>query len=95
MSASAPHSSAAACSASSTGAARSRQLGAYVDAMISTAGATARIGMAEEPAETLAAFRRFNKTIQQGGIRAEARRREYYVRPAARRKRKEAKRRKR
>ena len=42
-----------------------------------------------------AALRRFNKKIQQAGILAEARRREYYERPAARRKRKEAKRRKR
>ncbi|HVR88859.1 MAG TPA: 30S ribosomal protein S21 [Candidatus Limnocylindria bacterium] len=46
-----------------------------------------------EPFE--AALRRFNKKIQQAGILAEARRREYYERPAARRKRKEAKRRKR
>jgi len=38
-----------------------------------------------------AALRRFNKKIQQAGILAEARRREFY----ARRKRKEAKRRKR
>jgi small subunit ribosomal protein S21 len=42
-----------------------------------------------------AALRRFNKKIQQAGILAEARRREFYERPAARRKRKEAKRRKR
>jgi len=42
-----------------------------------------------------AALRRFNKKIQQAGILAEARRREYYERPAAKRKRKEAKRRKR
>jgi small subunit ribosomal protein S21 len=41
-----------------------------------------------------AALRRFKK-IQQAGILAEARRREFYERPAARRKRKEAKRRKR
>ena len=46
-----------------------------------------------EPFE--AALRRFNKKIQQAGILAEARRREFYERPAARRKRKEAKRRKR
>ena len=39
-----------------------------------------------------AALRRFNKKIQQAGILAEARRREFYERPAARRKRKEAKR---
>ena len=42
-----------------------------------------------------AALRRFNKKIQQAGILAEARRREFYERPAAKRKRKEAKRRKR
>jgi len=42
-----------------------------------------------------AALRRFNKKIQQAGILAEARRREFYERPAQRRKRKEAKRRKR
>ena len=41
-----------------------------------------------------AALRRFNKKIQQAGILAEARRREFYERPAARRKRKEAKRKK-
>ena len=40
-----------------------------------------------------AALRRFNKKIQQAGILAEARRREFYERPAARRKRKVAKRR--
>lgn len=39
------------------------------------------------------ALRRFNKKIQQAGILAEARRRERYEKPSARRKRKEAKRR--
>lgn len=41
------------------------------------------------------ALRRFNKKIQQAGILAEARRREHYEKPSAKRKRKEAKRRKR
>ena len=41
------------------------------------------------------ALRRFNRKIQQAGILAEARRRERYEKPSARRKRKEAKRRKR
>ncbi len=41
------------------------------------------------------ALRRFNKKIQQAGILAEARRRERYEKPSAKRKRKEAKRRKR
>lgn len=40
-------------------------------------------------------LRRFNKKIQQAGILAEARRREHYEKPSAKRKRKEAKRRKR
>ena len=52
-----------------------------------------RVTVDGEPFE--AALRRFNKKIQQAGILAEARRREFYERPAARRKRKEAKRRKR
>src|SRR5215203_4127379 len=40
------------------------------------------------------ALRRFNKKIQQSGIRAEARRREHYEKPSVKRKRKEAKRKK-
>jgi small subunit ribosomal protein S21 len=36
------------------------------------------------------ALKRFNRKIQQAGILAEARRREYYEKPSARRKRKEA-----
>ena len=39
------------------------------------------------------ALRRFNKKVQQDGILAEARRREYYEKPSVRRKRKEAARR--
>lgn len=39
------------------------------------------------------ALRRFNKKVQQAGILAEARRREHYEKPSARRKRKEATRR--
>jgi small subunit ribosomal protein S21 len=39
------------------------------------------------------ALRRFNKKVQQDGILAEARRREYYEKPSVTRKRKEAARR--
>ncbi|MBF6612227.1 MAG: 30S ribosomal protein S21 [Chloroflexi bacterium] len=39
------------------------------------------------------ALRRFNKKVQQDGILAEARRREYYEKPSVLRKRKEAARR--
>ncbi len=38
-------------------------------------------------------LRRFNKMVQQGGILAEARRREHYEKPSVKRKRKEAARR--
>ena len=36
------------------------------------------------------ALKRFNRKIQQGGILAEARRREHYEKPSVKRKRKEA-----
>ena len=39
------------------------------------------------------ALRRFNKTVQQDGILAEARRREHFEKPSVRRKKKEAARR--
>ena len=39
------------------------------------------------------ALKRFNRKIQQDGIRAEARRREHYEKPSVKRKRKEAARR--
>ncbi|MEO7397084.1 MAG: HD domain-containing protein [Ilumatobacteraceae bacterium] len=42
------------------GASRSRQLGAFVQAMIAAAAATGRIGMADDLADALAAFRSFN-----------------------------------
>ena len=41
------------------------------------------------------AMKRFKKTCEKAGILTELRRREYYERPAAKRKRKDAKRRKR
>lgn len=37
-----------------------------------------------------AALKRFNKKVQQDGILAQARRREYYEKPSVRRKKKEA-----
>jgi dGTPase len=42
------------------GATRARQLGRFVSAMVDAARDTGRIGMAHEPAEALAEFRRFN-----------------------------------
>ncbi len=42
------------------GTARSSQLGAFIDAVVDAVTATGRIGMAHEPAEALAAFRRCN-----------------------------------
>ncbi|HEX2784429.1 MAG TPA: HD domain-containing protein, partial [Ilumatobacteraceae bacterium] len=39
---------------------RSQQLGAFITAMIQAAGETGRVGMSAEPAEALAAFRKFN-----------------------------------
>ncbi|MEY2581549.1 MAG: dGTPase [Ilumatobacteraceae bacterium] len=39
---------------------RSHQLGAFITAMIRAAGQTGRVGMTAEPAEALAAFRKFN-----------------------------------
>jgi dGTPase len=39
---------------------RSRQLGAFINAVVSTVGSTGRVAMAEPMAEALAEFRRFN-----------------------------------
>jgi len=54
---------------------------------------TGVVGSDRESLESL--LKRFNRKVQQDGILAEARRREYYEKPSAKRKRKEvAKRRK-
>jgi dGTPase len=46
--------------AAQCGTARSRQLGAFIRAMVDTAAASGRIGMTEPLADALADFRRFN-----------------------------------
>ena len=53
------------------GMARSDQLGAFIRAVVEAVTATGRVGMAEEPAEALAAFRRTNYEL-------------VYLRPASR-----------
>lgn len=45
---------------------------------------------AEENESFESLLKRFNKTVQQGGILAEIRRREHYEKPSVKRKRKEA-----
>ena len=44
----------------SCGESRSSQLGAFIDAVVDAVASTGRVGMADEPAEALAAFRRCN-----------------------------------